>query len=709
MAYFARGADEVDLTNGPKPSMYKPRKNTSSGAAAFAEDTPRDAFGDTARVNEISRGGPPSAPPAGMPAGMVSGFPGNAIQSVSSFSSSGPQPYNQAMAPYPTPAASGPVLMNPNNRMPPQQQQQQMMMNPPQQRPNLPTQSVVGGGANHTNTNPNPAPAAAAAAGINIASAKNGSDTSSMYDGNGLSTTPPGMHSMNKAPPPNQSSATINNGYYPEQAKSAMGVPIHEAAGANGFPYQYTQGGTGPVSASSSVVGGPNPPMGPRAPMQPGAFGGNSFPGAYPGGPGMPPMQQGPPGSNYAPSMGPVPYGRPPYVPSMTSEDFIPGNNLQNQGSSSKFNKVGKYALGALAAGAMAYGVHEFVDGGSSSDEEKKTARRMREERERLKRESEARQRREEEERKRLESHEKQQRVEAEKRQQEYMFQQPPQPLVQMQMQQQQPMGLSAMQKPQYTPYGSIYGGASTVAGSVVGGRRRSESIGSHHDDSVFRPPAPLGRPAYTYDPNDVRQPDPSRTSENSPTPDSYPELHQNPSDTTIKIGTILALKHIVTGRFLHSDRLHSTQTGSNQQLVYAHKWSTGSSDWWQVLPANQDVPVPGSIVNYGNQIRLRHVETGRYLHSHYGFPDIMTRQNEVTCYGDQTMSDENDHWVIERFGDGGYTSTAKSTDAIVLRHYVSGMALHSHDILLSENVQSVTCHGPGGDENDKWRIVLES
>ncbi|KAJ1963827.1 hypothetical protein GGI12_001821, partial [Dipsacomyces acuminosporus] len=66
-----------------------------------------------------------------------------------------------------------------------------------------------------------------------------------------------------------------------------------------------------------------------------------------------------------------------------------------------------------------------------------------------------------------------------------------------------------------------------------------------------------------------------------------------------------------------------------------------------------------------------------------------------------------NDHWVIERWGDGAYGETWNANDVIVLRHYVSGMALHSHDIQISEDVQSVTCFGPGGEENDKWRVKL--
>ncbi|KAJ2049537.1 hypothetical protein H4S04_003159 [Coemansia sp. S16] len=387
----------------------------------------------------------------------------------------------------------------------------------------------------------------------------------------------------------------------------------------------------------------------------------NAPPSTYAAGP-MPPPQQ------------PM-YGSGPSV--YTS---LPPRMAYEEPASSRVNTAGKIALGALAAGAVAYGVHEFVEQREEDEEKRRlaiaAARRQQEEAERMRRENEARRRREEEEDKRREDHERWRREEDERHRQE-------------------------------TVYGQVGYAPSAYAPSAYG-RPRADSSSSHHsrgsDQGGFRPPAPFGRPPYSYDPNDVRFVDPSRSSENSATPETYPELRQTPSDTIIKIGTVLALKHLATGRLLRTDRSHSTASGSNQQLVYASRRNPADDDWWQVLPANQDVPVPGSIVSYGTQIRLRHINTGRHLHSHFGFT---AGQNEVTAYGDQTLSDENDHWVVERWGDGGYAQTWKSTDAIVLRHYVSGMALHSHELMLRDDVQSVTCHGRGDEDVDKWRVAL--
>ncbi|KAJ1795754.1 hypothetical protein LPJ59_004164 [Coemansia sp. RSA 2399] len=379
------------------------------------------------------------------------------------------------------------------------------------------------------------------------------------------------------------------------------------------------------------------------------------------------------------------------YAPSLAGVSAYDANQTSTQpmyvmedpvSTTSRVTQAGKIALGALAAGAVGYGVHNIMDQHLSSGDKTKASpkkqemERQRQEVERQRREAEARLRREEEEQRRRDEYERWRRDEEVRRKQ--------QEALNMQYKQQQ------------------YGYAPPHL-------QRPDSVSSHHShqsDGSFAPPAPFGRPPYSYNPNDVRHPDPTRSSENSPTPQTYPELRQSPSDPVIKIGTLIALKHAMTSRFLHSDRSHSTVSGSNQQLVYANRHNTDENDWWQVLPANHEVPVPGSIVAYGTQIRLRHVQTGRHLHSQYMFRDRMGN-NEVSAYGDQTLSDECDHWVVERWGEGAYNQTWKSTDAIVLRHYVSGMALHSHDVMLRDNVQSVVCSGNGTSENAKWRLTL--
>ncbi|KAJ2886826.1 hypothetical protein H4R27_000358 [Coemansia aciculifera] len=318
--------------------------------------------------------------------------------------------------------------------------------------------------------------------------------------------------------------------------------------------------------------------------------------------------------------------------------------------------KAGIAALGVAAIGAAAYGIHEYRE--NKEEEEAEEHRKEQEAEQEKRREEEERRRREEEAR----------RQEENKHQGGWNQAPPP------------------------------------SSDSAYGHYTKPQQHGS---SDGFCPPAPLGRPPYSFQQDDVRHADPSRSSDNSPTPHEYPKLH-GASDHVVKIGSIISLKHNMTGRFLHTDRSHSTSTGSNQQLVFGFRWNPDENDWWQVLPANRDVPVPGSVVSFGTQIRLRHVETGRHLHSHYNYHEGRSGQNEVTAYGDSMRSDENDHWVVEKWGEGAYGQTWTQGEVIVLRHYVSGMALHSHDLMISDDVQSVTCFGRGEEENDKWRVQFE-
>ncbi|KAJ2343972.1 hypothetical protein GGF43_005569, partial [Coemansia sp. RSA 2618] len=574
-----------------------------------------------------------------------------------------------------------------------QQQQQQQQQPRPQYAQSVGAQSVL------TQSMPNIAPGYTPYPGAS-------SETSSIYSGphpgNGhTSSTINTQSGAYYAPTTNSSSSAIPEGYgypqqqqpqqqqYPQQPQQYPQQPYSQQP----YPQQQQQGVNGSSLYTATSY---SPTQGP-------SFNNNNANMGSTGGP-------APVNAAYAPSMGgPTVYGRPPYAPS----NYAPSNYASmSEEPTSRVGTAGKLALGALAAGALAYGVHEYRE--SSTEEEKKEQQRKKwQEDERIRRESEARRRREEDETQRRNEYEKWRREEDGR----YMMLQQQSSGQQHPGQQNPGQQYAGQQNPGQQYAGQQYAGQQQFkqhsnppsVASHHTGRHRSESRGSSHSShhGGFHPPDPFGRPAYTFDQRDVRHADPSRSSDNSKTAETYPELWQKPSDTTIKIGTILALKHVGTGRHLRTDRSHSTQSGSNQQLAYAHGWAADEFDRWQVLPANTETPAPGSIVTYGTQVRLRHFETGRHLHSHYNFVEPITGQNEVTAYGDQTQSDENDHWVVERWGSGGYGHTWKATDAVVLRNYVSGMVLCSRDLPMTGDIQPVTCSGPGHGEDDKWRVVL--
>ncbi|ORX86312.1 hypothetical protein K493DRAFT_192443, partial [Basidiobolus meristosporus CBS 931.73] len=172
-----------------------------------------------------------------------------------------------------------------------------------------------------------------------------------------------------------------------------------------------------------------------------------------------------------------------------------------------------------------------------------------------------------------------------------------------------------------------------------------------------------------------------------------------------IKIGSKIALKHNMTGRFLATSYNAPTNNngGSGQPLLYCSGWNAGSEEYWQVIPANGEVLVPGHPLEYGTYIRLRHVETKRQAHSHNGLKALRSSQQEATAYGGETATDNNDHWIVEKYG-GGHGSW-NASDVIAFRHAETGRYLHSHPEMIDNDRQEVTCGGDGRDENDKWRV----
>ena len=125
------------------------------------------------------------------------------------------------------------------------------------------------------------------------------------------------------------------------------------------------------------------------------------------------------------------------------------------------------------------------------------------------------------------------------------------------------------------------------------------------------------------------------------------------PRDITeqVGLGSVVTIRHVDTqGGYLHSHE-HFYQTGSKQQQItlYPH---LDSNNKWLIEPYNGTIHnetfVP--LIN-GMKIRLKHINTGRRLHSHDEKPPVSERdwQKECSCYGyDGFAGDANDDWVVE-------------------------------------------------------------
>jgi dolichyl-phosphate-mannose--protein O-mannosyl transferase len=180
-------------------------------------------------------------------------------------------------------------------------------------------------------------------------------------------------------------------------------------------------------------------------------------------------------------------------------------------------------------------------------------------------------------------------------------------------------------------------------------------------------------------------------------------------TDGCVRFGSNIVLKHNTTGLLLSSHPV-DYGAGSKQQEVFAGSLSSDENHHWVVLPAFGERRKVDDIVSYNTPVRLRHRLTRRNLHSHSDVASPKTYQQEVTCFGDDNVSDINDNWLVQRHS---YTNNYDNSgywminDIITLRHIQTGATLHSHRIPLHDDLQEVTCFGPGHEDNDKWSVQI--
>lgn len=186
---------------------------------------------------------------------------------------------------------------------------------------------------------------------------------------------------------------------------------------------------------------------------------------------------------------------------------------------------------------------------------------------------------------------------------------------------------------------------------------------------------------------------------------------------------------------YLHShDLLYPTGSKQQQVTTYHHKDANNLFVLKRPFVVNVTY-TPGDLdgpmeeedlinVRHGDQVRLMHLLTGRFLHSHHEQAPISTKKEhhaEVTCYGhDQSrFSDLNDNWIIQLVGkDGNPAPLAKSRseapainalrDRILFLHPQAGCVLHSNNKLLPDwgfKQGEVTCGREVLKGNTQWKI----
>jgi dolichyl-phosphate-mannose-protein mannosyltransferase len=189
---------------------------------------------------------------------------------------------------------------------------------------------------------------------------------------------------------------------------------------------------------------------------------------------------------------------------------------------------------------------------------------------------------------------------------------------------------------------------------------------------------------------------------------------------SNISYGSFVTLRHMNSHSYLHSHD-HYYPTGSFQQQVSLYGYRD-LNNVWMVERIEDNKTQPETIglqqVSDGDYIKLKHIQTGRRLHSHNIKAPVsdVDWQHEVSAYGaDGYPGDLNDLWRVEIVQDLSevglsthYLQTIRSV--FRLRHASTNCLLFSHHTKLPKwgyQQQEVTCTTQGKLHKSLWFIEM--
>ncbi|RXK40898.1 dolichyl-phosphate-mannose-protein mannosyltransferase [Tremella mesenterica] len=122
-------------------------------------------------------------------------------------------------------------------------------------------------------------------------------------------------------------------------------------------------------------------------------------------------------------------------------------------------------------------------------------------------------------------------------------------------------------------------------------------------------------------------------------------------SPLEIAYGSKLTLKNYGYGGGLLHSHVQTLPVGSLQQQVTCYHYKDDNNHWvitptWEEDPVDSDGPI--RYLQHGDALRLVHSSTGRNLHSHSIAAPVTKENWEVSGYGNATIGDDNDIWVVE-------------------------------------------------------------
>ncbi|KAL9244725.1 hypothetical protein vseg_018467 [Gypsophila vaccaria] len=147
------------------------------------------------------------------------------------------------------------------------------------------------------------------------------------------------------------------------------------------------------------------------------------------------------------------------------------------------------------------------------------------------------------------------------------------------------------------------------------------------------------------------------------------------PEGVEVTYGSVIKLMHEKTKHRLHSHDV-PYGSGSGQQSVTGFPNVDDSNSYWVVKPVPNTSAKQGDTIKSGSIVRLQHMKTRKWLHSHLHASPI-SGNLEVSCFGGENDSDTGDHWKLEIEGKG---NVWRQDQRVRLQHVDTGGYLHSHD-----------------------------
>jgi len=113
-----------------------------------------------------------------------------------------------------------------------------------------------------------------------------------------------------------------------------------------------------------------------------------------------------------------------------------------------------------------------------------------------------------------------------------------------------------------------------------------------------------------------------------------------------VTCGSLIKLRHESTAVRLHSHEV-TYGSGSGQQSVTGQPLTEDDNSYWLVREPLGGTPcLTGDRLKRGDSFRLQHLSTGRFLHSHL-HQSPLSRQQEVSAFGESGRGDRGDNWLI--------------------------------------------------------------